>query len=50
MIAFWQIGNSIMTTRLWIVTPGQIVGFFLSAVVCEGCREYHVMVVKATAK
>ncbi|QOC55746.1 hypothetical protein SEA_ARCHIMEDES_46 [Gordonia phage Archimedes] len=45
-----QLGNSPMTTRIWILTPRAITCLFPSALPCEGCKEHHVMVAHAVRK
>ena len=38
-----QIGNSLLTTRVWLLTPQAFTVLFMSWDVCSGCNEHHML-------
>lgn len=41
---FLQLGNSVFTTRLWVVTQFFANVVFLSPTTCDDCGRHHIMV------
>lgn len=41
-----QLGNSIFTTRYWLITPVAVTCLFLNPYPCNNCQQRHVMAIR----